>query len=202
MKVPSFITTLGMLYITTSLALVLNKGNVIWGLPKETAAMANGAVIGIPFAIFVMLVSVFVSYFVLQRTVFGVFVYAIGGNEEALKLSGRNSSAYKLLGYAYCGFFAALAGVVMTIRVQCAQPTVGVGMEFEAFSSCVLGGAIVPGRGSVQGALMGCLFIIILRNGLNSVGISSFYQLSIIGLAIIASIVITVFLSRKINGYV
>jgi len=200
MKVPSFIGTLGMMYMAASLALVMNDGDVIWGLPKAISAISDFSLFGIPFAVLVTLLTIITSLVILRFTVLGTYFYAIGGNEEALILSGKRSWVYKIMGYAYCGLIAAVAGVVMTTRMQCAQPTVGMGMEFEAFSACVLGGAIAAGKGSVTGALIGALFIVILRNGLNTIGISSFYQLAIIGTAIIMSIVVTVFFERRLEG--
>ena len=202
MNVPSFIATLGMQYIAVSLALVINDGNVIWGLPKEVSAISKSSILGIPFLIFITIFAVLFTFIILRYTVLGSYFYAIGGNEEALKLSGKKSWVYKIIGYSLSGIFAAIAGVLMTIRMQAAQPTIGIGMEFEAFSSCVLGGAIAAGKGDAIGALLGALFIIVLRSGLNNIGISTFYQLAIIGMSIIVSIVITIFLNKKINGTV
>lgn len=200
MKVPSFVGTLGVRYIAVSLGLVLNDGNVIWGLPESAKTIGNSAIVGIPFNIFVLILTIMTTFVVLRFTRLGSFFYAIGGNEEALILSGKRSWLYKIIGYAYCGVFASVAGIVMTFRMQAAQPTVGVGMEFEAFSACVLGGAIAAGKGNVAGVVIGALFIVILRNGLNNIGIPSFYQLAVVGAAIILSIVVTVFMDRRLEA--
>lgn len=202
MNVPSFVATLGMQYITVSLALVLNNGGVIWGLPDKVALIGRSTILGIPSAIIVLILAVIISSVVLRLTVLGSYFYAVGGNEEALALSGKKSWLFKIIGYAYCGLFAGLAGVVMTFRMESAQPTVGIGMEFEAFSACVLGGAIMAGKGTVFGALIGALFIVVLRSGLNNIGISTFYQLAIVGIAIILSIVVAVFFDKRLEGQV
>lgn len=202
MNVPSFVATLGMQYITVSLALVLNNGGVIWGLPDKVALIGRSTILGVPSAIIVLILAVIISSVVLRLTVLGSYFYAVGGNEEALALSGKKSWLFKIIGYAYCGLFAGLAGVVMTFRMESAQPTVGIGMEFEAFSACVLGGAIMAGKGTVFGALIGALFIVVLRSGLNNIGISTFYQLAIVGIAIILSIVVAVFFDKRLEGQV
>ena len=200
MNVPSFVATLGMQYISVSLALVLNNGGVIWGLPEKVALIGRSSILGIPFSIVILVLTVITTSVVLRFTVLGSYFYAVGGNEEALALSGKKSWLYKIIGYAYCGLFAGIAGVVMTFRMESAQPTVGIGMEFEAFSACVLGGAITAGKGTVSGALIGALFIVILRSGLNNIGISTFYQLAIVGIAIILSIVVAVFFDKRLEG--
>jgi len=105
-----------------------------------------------------------------------------------------------VLTFTYAGLMAGLAGVIMTSRTMAAQPTVGQGMEFEAFSAVVLGGSVVAGRGTAIGALLGALFILILRNGLNVMGVATYYQLAIIGVVLISAIVLSVLLDRRLHG--
>ena len=199
MNIPSFIATLGMQFMATGIALVLNGGNVIWGMPKAIGEIGNGNWLGVPVPILLMLLACIVSFVVLRFTTLGVYFYSLGGNEDALKLAGRRTTWYKILAYVYCGLMVGLAAIIITSRNQTAQPTVGVGMEFEAFSSCVLGGAIAPGKGSVSGTILGVLFILILRNGLNVVGVPTFYQLAVIGVAIIGAIVLSMLVEQQMD---
>jgi ribose transport system permease protein len=135
----------------------------------------------------------------LNHTKFGVYVYAIGGNEEALKLAGKPVSLYKVLPYAYSGFTAGIAALIVISRNMAAQPTVGLGMEFEAFAGVVLGGSYMAGRGTAGGALLGAIVILVLRNGLNLIGIPTYMQLAIIGAVLITAIVASTVVERKVQ---
>jgi len=197
MRIPSFIATLGTQGMAIGLSLVMNKGHVIWGMPEAVGDMGNGTLLGLPIPIWVSILAFIMSFTLLRFTPFGVYVYAIGGNEDALKLAGKPSRLFKILVYAYCGLMSGLAAIVITSRNMASQPTVGLGMEFEAFSAAVLGGSFMPGRGTVIGTVLGVLFILILRNGLNVMGVHTFYQLAIIGVALISAIVMSILLDRR-----
>jgi len=200
MQVPSFIATLGMQGMSIGLSLAMNKGSVVWGMPKTADWFGNGILLGLPVPMLLFLLTFVLTFVLLGWTPFGVYVYALGGNEAALKLAGRPSWWYRVLTFTYAGLMAGLAGVIMTSRTMAAQPTVGQGMEFEAFSAVVLGGSVVAGRGTAIGALLGALFILILRNGLNVMGVATYYQLAIIGVVLISAIVLSVLLDRRLHG--
>ena len=199
LEIPSFVATLGTQGIAVGLALGMNNGNVVGGLPDSYSVIGNGAFLGIPVPLWVSILVFSLTYILLNHTSFGVYIYALGGNEEALKLSGKPSWFYKVLGYSYSGLTAGIAACILTSRNMAAQPTVGSGMEFEAFAGVVLGGSFVAGKGTPVGAALGALFILILRNGLNILGIPTYLQLAIFGTVLISAIVLSTLVERRIQ---
>ncbi len=197
LKIPSFITTLGTQGIAVGLALGINNGNVIGNLPKTISVIGESDVLGIPLPLIITAIVFALSFNILNNTKFGMYIYAIGGNEEALKLTGQPVLLYKILAYAYSGFTAGIAALILTSRNMAAQPTVGLGMEFQAFAGVVLGGSFMAGRGTAIGALIGSLVIIILRNGLNLIGIPTYLQMAIFGSVLISAIVISTLVEQK-----
>ena len=197
MKIPSFISTLGTQGIAIGLALGLNEGNVIGNLPAVTSVIGNNDFLGIPNPLLITVFVIGLTFILLSFTKFGVYIYAIGGNEEALKLAGKPVILYKILAYTYSGMMAGIAALILTSRNMAAQPTVGLGMEFQAFAGVVLGGSFMAGRGTVSGAVLGALVILILRNGLNLVGIPTYLQLAIFGSVLISAIVISTLIEQN-----
>jgi len=196
MNVPSFIATLATQGITLGLSLGMNNGYVIAELPEDFSFLGNGVFWGLPMPIWFVLGAILVSTFILNFTRFGIYIYAIGGNEEALTLSGKPSWIYKAFCFGYAGLMAGFAAIVITSRTMTAQPTVGAGMEFEAFFATVLGG-IFAGRGGMIEALLGVTFILVLRNGLNLAGVPTYIQLAIIGIVLLIGIIFSTILDRK-----
>ncbi len=196
MRIPSFIATLGTQGITLGLSLGMNNGYVIAELPQSFNFFGNGVLLGIAMPIWFVAITILVSYVLLNFTRFGIYVYAIGGNEDALTLSGQPSWRYKALAFGYAGLMAGIAAIVITSRTMTAQPTVGAGMEFEAFFATVLGG-IFAGRGGMAEALLGVIFILILRNGLNLAGVPTYIQLAIIGITLLIGIIFSTLVDRK-----
>ena len=130
-----------------------------------------------------------VSWFVLRYTRLGEYTYAIGGNEEATRLSGVNVDRYKISIYMICAFFAGLAGVVLTARLRAAEPIAASGYELDAIAATVMGGtSLFGGQGGVRGTIIGALIISTLRNGLNLLNVQSFYQQLAIGIVIILAV--------------
>lgn len=199
LKIPPFVATLGTQFIAIGLSLGMNSGNVIVGFPKSASVIGNGNLFGVPIPLLITAFVIFVSNFLLSFTPFGVHVYALGGNEEALNLSGKSVVWTKILTYAYSGLTAGIAAIILTSRNMAAQPTVGQGMEFEAFAGVVLGGSFMAGRGTTVGALIGGLSILILRNGLNIMGIPTFMQLAIFGSVLIFAIVVSTLFERYLG---
>jgi len=199
MRIPSFIATLGTQGIATGLSLGLSNARVIAGLPASIATLGSGTFAGLPVPIWATLLAFASSYVLLNMTQFGVYIYAIGGNEEALNLAGKPSWKYKALAYAYSGLTAGLAAIVLTARNVSAHPTVGLGLEFQAFSGVVLGGSFAAGRGTVGGAVIGALFILILRNGLNVMGVPTYIQLAVTGPVMIGAIVLSTVVERRVQ---
>jgi ribose transport system permease protein len=192
-KVAPFIATLGTMTLLRGAALVLSNGSPISGFPSQLFAMLGGGYVArlIPVPVVLMLAMFAVFWFVLRRTVFGRHVYATGGNAEAAKLSGVNTDRVQILVYTVSGAMAALAGVILTSRLDSAQPTAGAGYELDAITAVVLGGtSLAGGRGWVFGTLVGALLIGVLNNGLNLLGVSAFYQEVVKGSVILLAVLL------------
>jgi ribose transport system permease protein len=197
-KLQPFIVTLATMTIFRGATLVFTQGKPISAGYEKNAetfsAIGNGYTLGIPNPILIMLIVFGICFFLLKRTTIGRYVYAVGGNEEAAKLSGVNVSRVKLFAYGISGFLAATAGVIITARLSSAQPTAGTGYELDAIAAVVLGGtSLAGGIGSVLGTIIGALIIGILNNALNLLNVSSYYQMLAKGLVIL----IAVLLDRK-----
>jgi len=192
-KVAPFIATLGMMTLLRGLALVLANGSPISGFSSDFFAMLGGGYLArlVPVPVVLMLATFAMFWFVLSRTVFGRHVYATGGNVEAAKLSGVNTDRVQILVYTICGAMAALAGVILTSRLDSAQPTAGAGYELDAITAVVLGGtSLAGGRGWIFGTLVGALLIGVLNNGLNLMGVSAFYQQVVKGSVILLAVLL------------
>ncbi|AXE33709.1 ABC transporter permease [Chromobacterium phragmitis] len=178
-RVAPFIATLASMTVLRGLALVFSNGIPVTGFDSELFSMLGGGYIAglIPVPVAWMLILFAVFLFLLKKTVFGRHLYATGGNEEAARLSGVKVDKVKLWAYAISGSMSAMAGVVLTSRLNSAQPIAGAGYELDAIAAVVLGGtSLSGGRGWIFGTLIGALLIGVLNNGLNLLGVSSFYQ--------------------------
>jgi ribose transport system permease protein len=192
-KVAPFIATLGLMTLLRGVALVLSKGSPISGFSSYFFALQGGGYVAhlVPIPVVWMLAMFVLFWFVLTRTVFGRHVYATGGNEEAAKLSGVKTDGVQIVVYTISGAMAALAGVILTSRLDSAQPTAGAGYELDAITAVVLGGtSLAGGRGWIFGTLVGALLIGVLNNGLNLLGVSSFYQQVIKGSVILIAVLL------------
>jgi len=192
-KVAPFIATLASMTILRGLALVVSGGSPITGFDSDLFSMLGGGYVAglIPIPVVWMLLMFGLFAFLLKKTVFGRHVYATGGNEEAARLSGVKVDQIKLWVYTLSGAMSAMAGVVLTSRLNSAQPTAGSGYELDAIAAVVLGGtSLTGGRGWIFGTLMGALLIGVLNNGLNLLGVSSFYQQVIKGVVILLAVLI------------
>ena len=186
---PPFIVTLGTFGIAQSLAMVLTEGNSVTGLPEAVRWFNDGAPLGIPVPLWVTAVVFAITYVLLHRTKFGRYTFAIGGNRRALVLSGSNAGLYQVLVYVYAGVLTALASFIMTARMNAAHPTIGVGLEFDAIAAVILGGtSFEKGHGGIVGTLIGALAVGVLRNGLNLMGVSTEWQVAVVGIVIIAAV--------------
>lgn len=191
-NIAPFIATLATMTIYRGLALVYTDGRPITGLSSEFFTMIGGGyVFGVPVPVIIMLVLFAVLYFILRKTTFGRNVYAIGGNEEASRLSGIKTGRFKIYVYTLTGLLSALAGIILTSRLNSAQANAGTGYELDAIAAVVLGGtSLSGGRGWIVGTLVGALIIGVLNNGLNLMGVSSFYQQVVKGLVILLAVLL------------
>ena len=196
-QLQAFIVSLVVMVSARGMALVLTNGTPVFGFPDQFRFLGTGFVFGFPFPVIVALGFFVVASFVLRRTRFGVNVYAVGGNLEAAHFSGI-SVARTLWGvYAISGFLSGCAGILMTSRLNSGQPILGEGIELDAIAAVVIGGtAMSGGQGGLLGTAIGTLIIIILRNGLNLLAVSAFWQKVVIGLVILVAVLVDRFRHR------
>jgi ribose transport system permease protein len=197
-KVPAFITTLGMLVAARGLALTISGGLPVTGLPHEFLILGAGYIGPVPIPTVIAAAGFVIFFFVLQRTRFGRYTFAIGSNEEAATLSGINVVGYKILVYVVSGFCAGVAGVVLTSRVISGQPTLGEVQELYSIAAVVIGGGkITGGVGGIGRTLMGVLVLGILSNGLNLIQVSSYVQNIVVGVIIVVAVYIDLARERR-----
>ena len=192
-RVAPFIATLGMMTLLRGVALVFSQGSPISGFSSDFFSMVGGGYLAslVPLPVVWMLALFVVFWFLLTRTVFGRHVYATGGNAEAAALSGVKTDRVQILVYSLSGAMAAIAGIILTSRLDSAQPTAGDGYELDAITAVVLGGtSLAGGRGWIFGTLVGALLIGVLNNGLNLLGVSAFYQQVIKGTVILLAVLL------------
>ena len=197
-RLPPFIATLGMMSVARGAALLATAGRPVSGFGESFRWLANGRLASIPAPVVLMVLVYAVAHFVLRRTKFGRYLYAVGGNEEAAVLSGVPVAACKIAVYGACGALAGLAAAILTARLNSAQPIAGLSYELDAIAAAVIGGAsLMGGEGSVLGTLVGALIMGVLRNGLNLLGVPSFVQQVFIGAVIIAAVLLDMLFQRR-----
>ncbi|MEU5279540.1 substrate-binding domain-containing protein [Streptomyces asoensis] len=189
-KLPPFIATLAMLSVARGLSLVISEGSPI-AFPDSVSHLGDTLGGWLPVPVIVMVVAGLIAAFVLGRTYIGRSMYAIGGNEEAARLSGLRVRRQKLAIYALSGVFAAAAGIVLASRLSSAQPQAADGYELDAIAAVVIGGAsLAGGTGKASGTLIGALILAVLRNGLNLLSVSAFWQQVVIGVVIALAVLL------------
>jgi ribose transport system permease protein len=197
-RLPPFIATLGMMSIARGCALLFTEGRPVSGFDPDFRAIATSRVAGVPAPILVTAAVYVAGHFVLSETRFGRYVYSIGGNEEATRLSGVNVRLHKALVYGVSGLASALAAVLLTARLNSAQPIAGIMYELDAIAATVIGGtSLMGGEGGLGGTIIGALIMGVLRNGLNLLGVSSFVQQIVIGLVIVFAVLIDTVLKAR-----
>ncbi len=192
LKVNPFVTTLGMLSAGRGLAMVVTNGRPVFkGLPPSFLVFGVGYIGPIPVPVLITLIIFVILYILLGRTRFGRYIYAIGSNPEAARLSGVSVGKHIIAAYAISGLLAGLAGLVLSSRVNSGQPNLGVGMELDAIAAAVIGGvSLGGGKGTLLGVFLGALVLAILRNGLNLLNVSSYLQLLLIGIVLVVAVTI------------
>ncbi len=186
-----FIVTLAGLTIFRGMALAITDGRPVSGLPPIFMTIGYGSFLGLPVPIWIMLGFLAITHVILRHMALGRSIYAIGGNEEAARLSGIAVRRVKLFTFAYSGLAAALAAMVLTGRLNSAQPSAGVMFELDAIAAVVVGGtSLFGGKGGVFGTLIGALIIGVINNGMNLLNVPSFYQQIVKGGVILAALLI------------
>ena len=190
-KVAPFIATLATMTIYRGLTLVYTDGRPISGLGDSLSfqLFGKGYFLGIPVPVVTMILAFVLLYFILHKATFGRRVSAVGGNEESSKLSGINPDRVKIAVYAITGMLAAISALIITSRLNSAQPTAGESYELDAIAAVVLGGtSLTGGKGWIFGTLVGALIIGVLNNGMTLIGVSTFFQQVVKGIVILLAV--------------
>ena len=190
-RIPSFIVTLGMLNVAAGAARVLADNSTITGLPMGFVDFGNLIIGGfLPSIFLVALLVILIGWFVLRYTVFGRMIYAVGTNDEAVRLSGHDPDAYKIAAFSICGMTAGVAAVVYLLRLNIGSPIAGVGYELNAIAAVIIGGtSLMGGKGSIIGTLAGASILQVLATGLQLVGVGDNYKPIVIGTVIILAVI-------------
>jgi len=192
-KMAPFIVTLATMTIYRGLALIYTDGTPITGFGGGFLYqfLGRGYILGIPFPVIIMAVMFILLYFLLHKMTFGRKTFSVGGNERAAFIAGVKTDRVKIWVYTISGFLSALAGLILVSRLNSAQPTAGTSYELDAIAATVIGGtSLSGGRGRLSGTLVGALIIGTLSNGMNLLGVSSFYQQVVQGLVIIIAVLL------------
>jgi inositol transport system permease protein len=195
-KIAPFIVTLGMMTGARGAALLISGGRPIGNLSDSFKFIGQGDIFGIPFPIIIFAFIGLVTYILLNRTKFGKYVYAIGGNEQAAIIAGVNVDKIKILIYGYAGLLSATAGIILTSRIASGQPTAGLMYELDAIAAAVIGGtSLAGGIGTIGGTIIGALIIGVMNNGLDLLNVSPYWQQILKG----AIITVAVFIDSRKN---
>ena len=204
MRLQPFIATLGMQSVLRGVAYLITGGQPVLGIPNSFRRIFQMQLIPyIRMSIIYLIVLAIIYQFVLKKRKTGIYIYAIGANEEATKLSGVKTDRYKIIAYMMCGIGAALAGMLTLARLGSGEPTAGQGYEVNAIASAAIGGAsLAGGKGSIIGTILGALVLSSLKIGLIVIGMDTFYQYIAIGLIIILAVyfeTIQEFISKQVG---
>lgn len=196
-RIPPFVATLASMAIARGLTLVYTQGKPISGLDEQFTALSS-QIAGIPVPLMILGLAVITTYIILHRSVFGNYVFSIGGGEETSRLAGIDPGKVKFGVYIISALCASITGILLTARLWSAQPNSGIGLELDTIAASVLGGAsLLGGAGSVVGAVAGSFIIGVLANGLNLLEVQSYNQQVIKGLVFIAAVMMDYLLKRR-----
>lgn len=196
-RMPAFIVTMATNMIMKGVLLVITDGKPISNLPEEYCAIGRNYALGVPVLVWFMIGVFILAFFLLNFTVFGRRLYAVGGNKKAARVSGINATLIEALTYTFCGGMCGLASGLLTSRVASATSTAGQGMESLAIAACVIGGvSFSGGKGTVFGAIIGILLIGVINNGMDIIRVNSYYQNIVMGAIILVAVLIDM-LSNK-----
>jgi ribose transport system permease protein len=191
-KVPPFIATLGVMLVASGLAFKLARGQSIYELPETFTWLGRGkGLFSIPHAVLLMALIYIATHLMMSRTALGRRLYAVGGNEEAARLSGVRVGRVRLFAYIFCGALAGLGGVLLASQLKSGSPTYGLSYELDVIAAVVVGGASLSGgEGRIFGSLIGSLIIAVIRNGMNLTGVESYDQKVVLGLVILGAVLL------------
>ncbi len=206
LRVPPFIATLGMMLLLKGLSLVIAQDKPIYfNDTPNFSVISNDSLISyfipsleIPNGVLILFIVAILSSFVLNRTILGRYIYALGSNEEAARLSGVNTDFWKIATYSLGGFICGIAGLIIASRLNSAQPALGQGYELEAIAATVIGGtSLSGGRGTILGTIIGAFIMSVLTNGLRIMGVAQEWQIVVTGIIIIVAVYVDMLLRKK-----
>ena len=187
--VPPFVTTLGMMNIARGVALIVTQGYIISGFPKAFNQIGIGFFLGIPFPVYVMVVVIIIGHILMSKTEFGLNTYAIGGNARAARLAGLKIDVMTIKIYVLSGLLSAVSGILLTARVISSQPALMSTTNLEVIAAVFVGGTSMGGgRGSIPQTIIGGVFMAVLFNGLNLIGVGYEWQVVVIGIILIIAV--------------
>jgi len=202
-RIPPFIATLAMMQVAAGLAYIISEGRPIYQLPEGFVWLGRGIdpVLQIPIAVILMLLLYVAAHLVMTRTIFGRYIYAVGGNPEAARLAGIRVNAVLFSVYTICGLLAGLGGVVMASQLKSGAPTYGLTYELYVIAAVVVGGtSLMGGEGRILGTLIGAFIIAVIQNGMNLTNVESYTQKVVLGLVILGAVLVDRLKHTRIRG--
>ena len=192
-RIPPFIATLAMMQVAAGLAYIISQGKPIYQLPQNFVWLGRGSdpLFNLPIAVILMLALYLVAWVVMERSVLGRHIYAVGGNPEAARLAGLRVNAVLMFAYTLCGLLAGVGGIIMASQLKSGAPTYGVTYELYVIAAVVVGGtSLMGGEGKIIGTLIGAFIIGVIQNGMNLTNIESYTQKVVLGLVILAAVLL------------
>jgi|ERR1041385_7761256 ribose/xylose/arabinose/galactoside ABC-type transport system permease subunit len=191
LNITPFIVTLALMTIWRGVAYMYTDGRPIWELPESFSVVGGGRFLHVPIPTIIMIGVYALAYIILNRTRFGRYVYAVGGNKEAARLAGINTNRVLMTVYIMCGMLAALSGILLASRMNSGQPNAGLMYELDVIAAVVVGGtSLFGGRGTIIGTFIGAMLIGVLRNGLNLINAGSYVQMVVLGVVILLAVML------------
>ena len=190
-NIPAFVFTLAMTQVVRGSLYLITDGSPVTGMTKEYATIGNGSWLGIPIMIYIFFFVLFLGWLLLNHTVMGRSIYAVGGNPTGARYSGIKQNSVILFSFALCGLTAGLGGVMLSAKLTSAQPTMGTGYEMDAISVAAIGGtSLAGGEGTMGGVLLGAMILGVINNGMIMMGINSYWQMVVKGIVIAVAVII------------
>jgi ribose transport system permease protein len=198
-KVPPFITTLAVMLVASGFAYILSRGESIYEIPDSYVWLGRGAdLFSIPNAVILMAIIYALAHILMTRTTLGRYIYAVGGNPEAARLSGIRVDAVLLFVYTVCGMLAGLGGIVQASQLKSGAPTYGLLYELYVIAAVVVGGtSLSGGEGRIMGTLVGAFIIAVIQNGMNLTGVESYTQKVVLGVVILLAVLLDMLKQRS-----
>ncbi len=197
-RLPAFVVTLATQLVFRGLAFIITGGLAIYGFTPAFKVLGQGFLGPIPIPVIIMAVMFAIGFVITEKTRFGRYIYGIGGNEEAARLSGISPGRIKMMVYAFAGALGAMAGLIVLSRVNSGNPNLGVGYETDIISACVIGGvSITGGKGKIAGVIVGVLFLGVLTNGLILLNVNEFVQMVVKGAVLLFAVTFDVISQRQ-----